>query len=88
MTKAQANQIKQRLRAEGMTLGAWAIANGFKYRDVSDVVRGVRRGYYGVGRDIAIKLGFDPDTSEFAADMANPPAIPPCPPCLDYTQAA
>lgn len=64
MTKAQANQIKQRLRAEGMTLGAWAIANGFKYRDVSDVIRGVRRGYYGVGRTIAIKLGIDPDAED------------------------
>jgi gp16 family phage-associated protein len=64
MTKAQANQIKQRLREEGMTLGAWAIANNFKYRDVSDVVRGVRRGYYGIGRTIAVKLGIDPDAED------------------------
>lgn len=64
MTKAQANQIKQRLRAQGMTLGAWATANGFKYRDVSDVIRGVRRGYFGEGRKICIALGVDPDTED------------------------
>lgn len=85
MTKAQANQIKQRLRAQGMTLAAWATANGFKYRDVSDVVRGVRRGYYGVGRDIAIKLGIDPDTGEITTPQPLPST---CPPCLDFTQAA
>lgn len=61
MTKAQANNIKHNLRSEGQTLKSWAEANGFKYRDVSDVVRGVRRGYYGTGRDICKKLGIDPD---------------------------
>lgn len=68
MTRAQANQIKQRLRVEeGHTLLSWSAANGFKYRDVSDVVRGVRRGYYGIGRTIALKLGIDPDTEELLA---------------------
>lgn len=64
MTKAQANQIKHRLRSEGMTLKAWAEANNFKYRDVSDVVRGLRRGYFGEGRRIALALGIDPDTDQ------------------------
>ena len=48
--------IKHKLRAHGVTLKAFAQANGFRYRDVSDVVRGVRKGRYGVGRDIAIAL--------------------------------
>lgn len=61
MSKAQSNQIKHRLREQGHTLKSWAIANGFKYRDVSDVVRGVRRGNYGEGRNICIKLGINPD---------------------------
>jgi gp16 family phage-associated protein len=64
MTKAQANQIKHRLREEGLTLKSWAETNGFKYRDVSDVVRGLRRGYFGEGRKICIKLGIDPDTED------------------------
>lgn len=64
MTKAQANQIKHRLREEGHTMRSWAAVNNFKYRDVSDVVRGVRRGYFGVGRTIAVKLGIDPDAED------------------------
>lgn len=61
MTKAQSNQLKHALRQQGHTLKSWALAHGFKYRDVSDVVRGVRRGNYGVGRDICLALGIDPD---------------------------
>ena len=61
MTKAQSNKIKHSLRRQGFTLKSWATSNGFKYRDVSDVVRGVRRGNYGVGRDIYLALGIDPD---------------------------
>lgn len=61
MTKQQSNQIKHRLRQQGLTLKAWAEQHGFKYRDVSDVMRGFRRGNYGAGRDIFIALGLDPD---------------------------
>jgi len=61
MTKAESNNIKHRLRKQGHTLKSFAETNGFKYRDVSDVVRGVRRGNYGVGRDICLKLGINPD---------------------------
>ena len=42
MTRQQSNQIKHRLRQQGHTLKSWAEAHQFKYRDVSDVVRGVR----------------------------------------------
>ena len=51
------NQIKHRLRQQGHTLKSWAAANGFKYRTVSDAVRGVRIGNYGEGRDVRLKLG-------------------------------
>jgi len=61
MTKQQSNQIKHRLRQQGVTLKSWAESQGFKYRDVSDVVRGVRKGNYGVGRDIYFALGMNPD---------------------------
>lgn len=67
MTRQQSNQIKHRLRQQGMTLKSWAEAHNFKYRDVSDVLRGVRRGYYGVGRDIYFALGLDPDQEQLAA---------------------
>ena len=51
------NQIKHRLRQQGMTLKEFAKANGFKYRTVSDVVRGLRVGNYGEGREVRLKLG-------------------------------
>ncbi|MFV0678984.1 DNA-binding protein [Ottowia sp.] len=52
-----ANQIKHRLRREGHTLKSWAAANGFKYRTVSDAVRGLRQGNFGEGRDVRVALG-------------------------------
>ncbi len=53
-----ANQIKHRLRSEqGITLKQWAAIHGFKYRTVSDVVRGLRLGNYGEGREVRAKLG-------------------------------
>lgn len=61
MTKTESNNIKQRLRKQGHTLKSFAATHGYNYRDVSDIVRGVRRGYWGVGRDIALKLGINPE---------------------------
>lgn len=55
------NSIKHDLRQQGYTLKSWAAAHGFKYRDVSDVVRGLRRGHYGVGREIYLALGLTID---------------------------
>ena len=63
MTKHQSNQIKHRLRQQGMTMKSWAEAHNFKYRDVSDVLRGVRLGNYGAGRDIFLALGLNPDST-------------------------
>ncbi len=49
---------KQRIREQGFpSMAAWAKAHGYKYRDVSDVVRGIRFGLYGIGREISKKLG-------------------------------
>ena len=56
-TQQTPNQIKHRLRQQGYTLKSWAEANGFKYRTVSDVVRGLRCGNYGEGREVRQRLG-------------------------------
>lgn len=56
-TATTPNQIKHRLRQQGHTLKSWAAANGFKYRTVSDVVRGLRQGNYGEGREVRQRLG-------------------------------
>lgn len=52
-----ANQIKHRLRQQGQTLKSFAAAHNFRYRTVSDVVRGLRLGNYGEGRDVRLALG-------------------------------
>lgn len=52
-----ANQIKHRLRQQGKTLKDFARENGFQYRTVSDVMRGLRQGNYGEGREVRLKLG-------------------------------
>ena len=55
--KKLSNDIKHCLRQEhGLTLTQLADDNGWTLRDVSDVVRGIRFGYYGRGRDIAEKI--------------------------------
>jgi len=55
--KPTLNEVKHRLRKEGKTLKSFANEHGFKYRTVSDVVRGVRRGNFGEGREVCIALG-------------------------------
>lgn len=56
--KARSNDIKHKLWVEEkLTLRAFAKQNNFNYRAVSDVVRGIRKGYYGECRVIAEKLG-------------------------------
>lgn len=64
----KSNDLKQALRKQGLTLKSFAIANQFNYRAVSDVFRGVRRGNYGEGRDIYLKLGLDPDAEQITAN--------------------
>lgn len=52
-----AQEVKTRLREQGKTLKQWAQENGFQYRAVSNVVRGVSRANYGIGHRIAVALG-------------------------------
>lgn len=55
--KAQSNNIKHLLlKKHQMTLTEFARQYNFKFRDVSDCVRGHRAGNYGTGRDILEKL--------------------------------
>lgn len=48
---------KKALYAMGVTLSEFAASNGFKYRTVSEVVRGVNKGLYGEGHRVAVALG-------------------------------
>lgn len=50
-------EAKQRLYAKGVTLTQFAEQHGFKYRTVSEVVRGVNKALYGEGHRVAVALG-------------------------------
>ena len=52
-----ADDAKKELQAKGVTLKTFATSNGFKYRTVSEVVRGVNKGLYGEGHRVAVALG-------------------------------
>ena len=54
--KIDGNDIKHRLGQKGMNLTSFAKKYDFKYRLVSDVVRGMNLGKYGKGREILEKL--------------------------------
>lgn len=50
-------QAKRKLRDRGITLRQWATDNGFDYILVSRIVRGVQKGNFGKGHDVAVALG-------------------------------
>lgn len=50
-------EAKHAVYAMGLTLREFAAANDFSYRTVSEVVRGVSKGLYGEGREVAVALG-------------------------------
>lgn len=50
-------EAKRALYEKGITLSEFATKNHFKYRTVSEVVRGVNKGLYGEGHRVAVALG-------------------------------
>lgn len=54
------DEVKTRLREQGTTLKDWAKRHGYPYHTVSNVVRGINRGSYGMGHRIAVALGMKP----------------------------
>lgn len=51
------DEVKTRLHERGETLKSWAEKHKFPYATVSQVVRGVNRGSFGMGHRIAVALG-------------------------------
>lgn len=52
----RANDIKQRLYEQKLTVKQWAVNNGYAYHTVSNVLRGVNKATFGQGREVAEKL--------------------------------
>lgn len=50
-------EAKRRLYSNGVTLTQFAEQHGFKYRTVSEVVRGVNKAIHGEGHRVAVALG-------------------------------
>ncbi len=50
-------QVKQRLRMQGITTTQWAEANGYTRNEVYRVLNGQSKAFYGKAHEIAIKLG-------------------------------
>jgi gp16 family phage-associated protein len=50
-------EVREFLRAEGMTIAAWARKHGYRAIQVYRVLDGHNLGTYGTGHEIAVKLG-------------------------------
>lgn len=53
-------QIKQRLRMQGITITQWAEARGYSRNEVYRVLNGQAKAHYGKAHDIAVALGMKP----------------------------
>lgn len=72
---SKAEQVKKELRRRGVTMSAWARANGHKPQDVFDVLRGRSQGTFGEGHIIAVKLGLK-DGEIVTPEMLTAPLRP------------
>lgn len=50
-------QVRAKLHKQGMTLKQWAEAEGYPVPEVYKIMSGERKGLYGRGHEIAVKLG-------------------------------
>lgn len=69
---SKAEQVRKELRRRGITLSAWARANGHKPQDVSDVLSGRSQGHFGEAHCIAVKLGLKDGEIADPAALATP----------------
>ena len=52
-----ADQVKEHLHAQGLTVKQWAEDNNYPLPEVYKIMSGERKGLYGRGHEIAVKLG-------------------------------
>lgn len=50
-------ELKAKLLREGKTLKQWSVEHGYNYNTVCKVIGGTRKGFYGIGHEIAVRLG-------------------------------
>lgn len=52
-----ADQVKVHLHAQGLTIKQWAAKHNYPLPEVYKIMSGERKGLYGRGHEIAVKLG-------------------------------
>lgn len=57
-------ELKAKFLREGRTLKQWANENGYEFNTVYKVIGGTRKGLYGIGHEIAVRLGIKEGTVE------------------------
>lgn len=60
------DQFKQKLLAQGLTVSQWARNHGYTPRQASIVLNGQSKARYGIGHEIAVKMGIKDGTIEDA----------------------
>lgn len=67
-------QVKQRLRMQGITTTQWAEARGYTRNEVYRVLNGQAKAHYGKAHQIAVELGMKPqDDQPTTGDTARNP---------------
>ncbi len=56
-TPKTADEVKARLHTQGLTVKQWAIAHDYPVPEVYKILSGERKGLYGRGHEIAVRLG-------------------------------
>lgn len=67
-------QVKQRLRMQGVTITRWAAERGYTREEVYRVLNGQHKGHFGKAHDIAVALGLKPSSAQptTAPESRNP----------------
>lgn len=64
-------QVKQRLRMQGITITQWAEARGYPRQEVYRVLNGQNKGRFGRGHEIAVALGMKPPIDQSTGDTTG-----------------
>ncbi len=61
------DQVKSRLRRQGVTITKWAADHGYPRVAVYRVLNGIDKAHFGRAHEIAVKLGMKPAPEQLAA---------------------
>ncbi|MFC5472554.1 DNA-binding protein [Paraherbaspirillum soli] len=64
-------QVKRKLRQQGTTMRQWAHEHGFNYILVSRIIRGVQKGNFGKGHQVAVALGMKEESQTVSTHYEN-----------------